>query len=91
MPAARVLRGVRAGWWRSGRCWWFMSHKTTLKRLERLLDAQRRHQDDAARRERERLDAMTDEQLARSLAELERGLAVMQMTFTTGEGSQDDN
>jgi predicted ATPase len=47
-----------------------LNGKTTLKRLERL--AQRHHSqpDDAQRRERERLDAMTDDQLARELEAL---------------------
>ena len=47
-----------------------MSNRTTLKRLEQL--AQRHHSqpDDAQRRERERLDAMTDEELARELEAL---------------------
>ena len=44
--------------------------KATLKRLEQL--AQRHHSqpDDAQRRERERLDAMTDDELARELEAL---------------------
>ena len=47
-----------------------MSNRTTLKRLEQL--AQRRHSppDDAQRRERERLDAMTDDELAREVEAL---------------------
>ena len=44
--------------------------KATLKRLEQL--AQRHHSqpDDAQRRERERLDAMTDDELAREVEAL---------------------
>ena len=47
-----------------------LNGKTTLKRLERL--AQRHHSqpDDAQRRERERLDAMSDDQLAREVEAL---------------------
>ena len=47
-----------------------LNGKTTLKRLERL--AQRHHSqpDDAQRRERERLDAMTDDELAREVEAL---------------------
>ena len=49
-----------------------MRHAQRLERLQRRLDAQRRPQDDAERRERELLDAMTDDELARSLAALEQ-------------------
>ena len=54
-----------------------MSNRTTLKRLEQL--AQRHHSqpDDAQRRERERLDAMTDDELARNLAALERAVELL--------------
>jgi len=47
-----------------------MSNRTTLKRLEQL--AQRHHSqpDDPQRRERERLDAMTDDELAREVEAL---------------------
>ena len=47
-----------------------MSNRTTLKRLEQR--AQRHHSqpDDAQRRERERLDAMTDDELAREVEAL---------------------
>lgn len=47
-----------------------MSNRTTLRRLEQL--AQRHHSqpDDAQRRERERLDAMTDDELAREVEAL---------------------
>ena len=41
-----------------------MSARRRLDAVARRLDAQRRPQDDAARRERERLDAMTDDELA---------------------------
>ena len=52
-----------------------MSARRRLDAVARRLDAQRRPQDDAARRERERLDAMTDDELARNVAALERALA----------------
>jgi hypothetical protein len=45
--------------------------------VARLLDAQRRPQEDAQRRERERLDAMTDDELARNVAALERALELL--------------
>ena len=47
-----------------------MSNRTTLKRLEQLAQRHHSQQDDAQRRERERLDAMTDEELARELEAL---------------------
>ena len=47
-----------------------MSARRRLDAVARRLDAQRRPQDDAARRERERLDAMSDDQLARELEAL---------------------
>lgn len=53
-----------------------MSHKTALKRLERLA-GRRWARDDFAQQERARLDAMTDEQLERhitALAEMLRTL-----------------
>jgi len=46
------------------------SYRTQLERLQRVADAQRRPQADAQRRERERLDAMTDDQLAREVEAL---------------------
>ncbi len=52
-----------------------MNHKHRLERFQRELDAQQQRQDDATRRERERLAAMTDEELERHLAALERALA----------------
>lgn len=42
-----------------------MNGKTTLKRLERTLNARRTAQDDFAKFEQAKLDAMTDEELAR--------------------------
>ena len=55
-----------------------MSNRTTLKRLEQL--AQRHHSqpDDAPRRERERLDAMTDEELAREVVALAQVLELVE-------------
>jgi len=55
-----------------------MSNRTTLKRLEQL--AQRHHSqpDDAQRRERERLDAMTDEELAREVEALAQVLELVE-------------
>lgn len=47
-----------------------MSNRTTLKRLEQRAQRHHSQQDDAQRRERERLDAMTDEELARELEAL---------------------
>lgn len=54
-----------------------MSNRTTLKRLEQL--AQRHHSqpDDAQRRERERLDAMTDDELAREVEALAQVLELV--------------
>ena len=54
-----------------------MSARRRLDAVARGLDAQRRPQDDAARRERERLDAMTDDELARNVAALERALELL--------------
>ena len=54
-----------------------MSARRRLDAVARRLDAQRRPQDDAARRERERLDAMTDDELARNVAALERALELL--------------
>jgi len=42
-----------------------MKDKTTLKRLERTLNARRPAQDDFAKFEQAKLDAMTDDELAR--------------------------
>lgn len=55
-----------------------MSNRTTLKRLEQL--AQRHHSqpDDAQRRERERLDAMTDDELAREVEALAQVLELVE-------------
>ena len=47
-----------------------MSTRRRLDAVARLLDAQRRPQEDAQRRERERLDAMTDDELAREVEAL---------------------
>ena len=47
-----------------------MSNRTTLKRLEQLAQRQFAQPDDAQRRERERLDAMTDDELAREVEAL---------------------
>ena len=47
-----------------------MSNRTTLRRLEHLAQHQLAQQDDAQRRERERLDAMTDDELAREVEAL---------------------
>lgn len=47
-----------------------MSNRTTLKRLEQLAQRHHSQQDDAQRRERERLDAMTDDELAREVEAL---------------------
>ena len=44
--------------------------KATLKRLEQLAQRHHSQQDDAQRRERERLDDMTDEELARHVEAL---------------------
>ncbi len=52
-----------------------MNGKATLKRLEGL--AQRRPQDAFAEYERAKLDAMTDEELARNLAVMERALELL--------------
>ena len=54
-----------------------MSARRRLDAVARRLDAQRRPQDDAARRERERLDAMTDDELACNVAALERALELL--------------
>ncbi len=54
-----------------------MSTRRRLDAVARLLDAQRRPQEDAQRRERERLDAMTDDELARNVAALERALELL--------------
>ena len=54
-----------------------MSARRRLDAVARRLDAQRRPQDDAARRERERLDAMTDEELALRLDAYARLVEVM--------------
>ena len=54
-----------------------MSTRRRLAAVARLLDAQRRPQEDAQRRERERLDAMTDDELARNVAALERALELL--------------
>ena len=55
-----------------------MSNRTTLRRLDQL--AQRHHSppDDAQRRERERLDAMTDEELAREVEALAQVLELVE-------------
>ena len=47
-----------------------MSNRTTLKRLEQRAQRHRSQPDDAQRRERERLDAMTDDELAREVEAL---------------------
>lgn len=47
-----------------------MTTQTTLRRLEQLAQRQFAQQDEAERRERERLDAMTDEELARHVEAL---------------------
>ena len=47
-----------------------MSNRTTLRRLEQRAQRHHSQQDDAQRRERERLAAMTDEELAREVAAL---------------------
>jgi len=47
-----------------------MSNRTTLRRLEQRAQRHHSQQDDAQRRERERLDAMTDGELARELEAL---------------------
>lgn len=60
------------------RDWRTMNGKTTLKRLERLVDGLRAQQDEAERRERERLDAMTDEELARDVAAFARVLKLVE-------------
>ena len=44
--------------------------KATLKRLEQLAQRHHSQQDDAQRRERERLDDMTDDELAREVEAL---------------------
>ena len=54
-----------------------MSTRRRLDAVARRLATQRRPQDDAARRERERLDAMTDDELARNVAALERALELL--------------
>jgi len=54
-----------------------MTNRTTLRRLEQLAQHQFAQQDDAQRRERERLDAMTDDELARNLAALERAVELL--------------
>ena len=52
-----------------------MSARRRLDAVARRLDAQRRLQDEAEQRERERLDAMTDEDLALRLEALKRLVA----------------
>lgn len=49
-----------------------------LERLRRLADGRRAQQDEAERRERERLDAMTDEELARAVAAFAQVLKLFQ-------------
>lgn len=55
--------------------------RTQVRRLERLrqiADGRRAQQDDAERREREQLDAMTDEELARQVEAFARVLKLFQ-------------
>ena len=47
-----------------------MSNRTTLRRLEQRAQRHHSQSDDAQRRERERLDAMSDDQLAREVEAL---------------------
>lgn len=55
-----------------------MRHRTRLERLRREAAELRRTQDDAQRRERERLDMLTDDELARELSMLRQAVAWFQ-------------
>ena len=55
-----------------------MRHRTRLERLRREAAELRRTQDDAQRRERERLDMLTDDELARELSMLRQAVAWLQ-------------